>query len=531
MTHYLNQTQLILKETYIPIEKFNSYFMDISTFNLLFNQLSSLSANMANITVLQQFGDTSILSASFAEIFIKENLFSFIFAIVITASYGKLYSDSSTRIFQTIAKAVQVALYISLLFLIHFIFNNNYFGISTNFFEILLLTILLFLSLIMVSTNLISIKSFETPLLIYVVASFGWVLLNTSDLALFIICIEGFSLTLYVLATTSRTFGGIMAAVKYFAFGTLGSLMLYWGAVNMFEIIGSMNMLVFMNVTSHDKSIWIQSLILSGLLIKLGAAPFHQWVADVYSGVQTLVTAFYSTFVKFVLFLLFVQFAISFISTNDIEYVSFLSLIIGSFITLRQTDIKRFLAWGSITHTGYLLAGDLMGSYIYVLTYILASILFFSVLLLVTVNGKEAAYISDLRFIGKSAGAQRIIILCVLASMAGLPPFAGFYGKFFVWSSLLEDSYLYNDSWSFILFLAGTLTSLIVMFYYVYIMYTLFASDESIYTATVSSAVTDSQFSGYLTNLNSSIKYAQYFGSGLTVLLTFILCNLLFIIW
>lgn len=145
-----------------------------------------------------------------------------------------------------------------------------------------------------------------------------------------------------------------------------------------------------------------------------------------------LITAFYSTFVKFVLFLLFIQFAINFASASDIEYAALLSMIVGCFVTLRQTDIKRFLAWGSITHTGYLLAGDATASYTYMVTYALASITFFSVILLARFNLKELAYLSDLQFLGKKLNAQRLVLLVALSSMAGLPPFAGFYGKLFV---------------------------------------------------------------------------------------------------
>lgn len=142
------------------------------------------------------------------------------------------------------------------------------------------------------------------------------------------------------------------------------------------------------------------------------------------------VTAFYSTFVKLVLFILFIKFAVSFTSTKEVEYAALLSLIIGCFGTLRQVEIKRFLAYGSITHTGYLLMGDLSATYVYLATYILASLVFFSVLLSLRLNGQELIYLSDLRFVGQSLSqTERTILVLTLASMAGLPPFAGFYGK------------------------------------------------------------------------------------------------------
>jgi NADH-quinone oxidoreductase subunit N len=146
-----------------------------------------------------------------------------------------------------------------------------------------------------------------------------------------------------------------------------------------------------------------------------------------------LVTAFYSTIVKIFLFILFLKFAISFCTVKEIEYASILSIVVGCFGALRQIEIKRFLAYSSITHTGYLLVGDLSASYVYLVTYMLATLLFFSILLNISINGREIIYISDLRYINKSSSVlDRLFLVIVLASMAGLPPFAGFYGKMMV---------------------------------------------------------------------------------------------------
>lgn len=333
----------------------------------------------------------------------------------------------------------------------------------------------------------------EVALLAYLVACFGWVLLEVSNFALFLVCLEGFSLTLYILATTGRLYGGVSAAIKYFAFGTLGSIFLYWGALSIFELTATMSATRLSDLVSTDiehglstlgtysKAILAQSLILGGFLIKLGAAPLHQWVADVYAGVPLFITAFYATFVKLVLFILFLGFATSFVSVKEVEFASLTSLVVGCFGTLRQVDVKRFLAYGSIAHTGYLLMGDLTATYTYLATYILASFLFFSVLLNTRLNGREIVHLSDLRFIGQSENLlDRSILVIALASMAGLPPFGGFYGKMLVWISLMEDIYFFNDTWSYLLLTANLLTSLIMMFYYMRVMCILYVNDESV---------------------------------------------------
>jgi NADH-quinone oxidoreductase subunit N len=366
--------------------------------------------------------------------------------------------------------------------------QHAFFSITFSFFVIAVFVVLHF--------HLATKENFneplpEVPVLTFLVACFSLMLLEVADFGLFIVCLEGFSLTLYILASSSRTYGGISASIKYFVFGTLGSILLYWGGLGIFELSSTMKLDTIKELTETYSSLiddaniyfkltWTQNCILLGFLIKLGAAPLHQWIADVYSGAPLFVTAFYATFVKLVLFILFLQFATSFVSAKEIEYAALLSLIVGCFGALRQVEIKRFLAYSSITHTGYLLIGDLTSTYVYLITYMVASILFFSVLLNFNLNSKEFIYLFDLRYIGQSSQLARVGLVTALASMAGLPPFAGFYGKMVVWISLIEDIYLFNDIWSYILFAVNIFISLISMFYYVQVMCILFINNENI---------------------------------------------------
>jgi NADH-quinone oxidoreductase subunit N len=246
------------------------------------------------------------------------------------------------------------------------------------------------------------------------VLCFSFTLISAGDLALLLISLEGFSLTLYIMATINRLQGGIVGAVKYFTFGTGGSILIFWGCVHLYEITASLSTssvfyvldnfseYFLLNTGIGLKLEWSVSIILIGFLIKLGAAPVHQWVPDVYAGVPLLVTSFFAIFIKFVLYLIFMKFAVHFNSGHELEYAALCSLIVGCFGTLRQVEIKRFLAYGSITHMGFLLTGDLVASIIYLLSYLIATFIFFSVLLLLRINGQELIYISDLRFITSS---------------------------------------------------------------------------------------------------------------------------------
>jgi NADH-quinone oxidoreductase subunit N len=179
------------------------------------------------------------------------------------------------------------------------------------------------------------------------------------------------------------------------------------------------------------------------------------------------------------LFIIFSRLALNFSTHNIIDCAAFFSLFIGTILTLRQNEIKRFLAYSSITHVGFLLIADLTASYIYILTYLISSLLFFSVLLYLNYYNNEIIYLNDLCLIKKNNQSLPFLLVISLASMAGLPPFAGFYGKFLVWSNLIENIYLYNDLNSYLFLSLSLIFTLITIFYYMRIISYIYALNDS----------------------------------------------------
>ena len=328
----------------------------------------------------------------------------------------------------------------------------------------------------------------ELPLLLFISVTLAIAIISTNNYALILLALEGFSLTLYILTTIDRTHGGIVAAAKYFTFGTLGSVLLFWGTVHIYSLVPSLSLKAVRFLfdikytsllTGMDNSLeFAGSTIAIGLLIKLGAAPIHQWVADVYAGSHLVITAYFSTFVKYLLFILLLMLTLNFNNSSVTVIFAIASLIIGTFMTIRQIEIKRFLAYSSITHVGFLLIGDLISSYIYVLTYVCSSLLFFSVLLMLQLNNKELIYFSDVSQIKETGYWNPLLLVVSLISMAGLPPLSGFYGKYLIWLSLFEDIYLFNDVTTYYILLLSIVLSLIIIYYYTRVIIYIFVNDD-----------------------------------------------------
>lgn len=191
------------------------------------------------------------------------------------------------------------------------------------------------------------------------------------------------------------------------------------------------------------------------------------------------VTAFFSIFVKLVLFLIFINIAVHFNCDYLLKIFVLLSLAVGCIMSLRQTEVKRLLAYSSIVHVAFLLMGDFTSSIIYLMTYVISSLLLFSVLLNLELGGKEVIYLNDIRHVRRTSYLQVFCLVLALASSAGLPPFAGFYGKFMVWSSLIEDLYLSNDLYSYLVLLLSIAVSLVTIYYYMRVIAYLFVSDDA----------------------------------------------------
>lgn len=144
------------------------------------------------------------------------------------------------------------------------------------------------------------------------------------------------------------------------------------------------------------------------------------------------ITAFFAIFVKFVLFIVFIRVAAHFNCDALVNQFIIFSLVVGCFMSVNQTEVKRLLAYSSIVHVAFLFMGDISSSLVYLLTYAISSLVIFSVLLTMQLGGKEIIYLNDLKFLRGSGYFNVGCLTVALASSAGLPPFAGFYGKFLV---------------------------------------------------------------------------------------------------
>jgi NADH-quinone oxidoreductase subunit N len=283
-------------------------------------------------------------------------------------------------------------------------------------------------------------------------------MVSFGNLAMFFLGIEVLSISLYVLAASSRmNIKSNEAGMKYFLMGSFASGIILFGICLIYGAMGSFDIVEISEMSqSAELPIWFPIgivLVTIGMLFKIAAVPFHFWAPDVYEGSPTLTTALMSTLAKVVAIASLYKLLSALHA--DINYsfqivvvvISIASMTVGNIMALRQTNVKRMLAFSGISHAGFMLTTLLSlstsaGSLLYYTTaYSLAGIAAFSVIIYVCKN-KENEDIVNFHGLGKTNPLLAAILTASLLSMAGIPIFAGFFAKLVLFSQTIQAGYL-----------------------------------------------------------------------------------------
>ena len=319
----------------------------------------------------------------------------------------------------------------------------------------------------------------EYPILILSSILGMMVMISSNDLMVFYIGLELQSLALYVLASFNRDqLKSSESGLKYFVLSALSSGLLLYGCSLIYGFSGSTNFDVIADtVSSNNYGLTFGIVfILVGLSFKISAVPFHMWAPDVYEGSPTPVTLFFSIVPKIAALTVFIRFLyIPFINMIDqwqpiLIFISIASMIFGAVAAIGQKNLKRLIAYSSIGHIGYALAGlsvgtneGLQSSIVYISIYIVMNLGFFSCLLMMKKNDLYFETIDDLSGLSKNHPILSICFMVVLFSLAGIPPLAGFFAKFYIFKSVIEQS-------MYFLAIVGLLSTVIAAFYYLRII-------------------------------------------------------------
>ena len=280
--------------------------------------------------------------------------------------------------------------------------------------------------------------------------------------------LELLSLCLYALVALDRDNAqSTEAAMKYFVLGALASGMLLYGMSMIYGATGSLNLnsisaaLLQGNGEGRPQmpsSVYILGLvfIVSGLAFKFGAVPFHMWVPDVYQGSPTAVTMLIGSVPKFAAFAMTTRLLMDGLQTLAPDWqdmmllMAVLSIAIGNFSAIAQTNLKRMLAYSTISHIGFMMFGlmsananGFISSMFYISTYVLMTLAAFGMILLLSRKGFEAENLADLKGLNQRSPWLAFIMLITMFSMAGVPPTIGFYAKFTVLQAAWQAGFVY----------------------------------------------------------------------------------------
>jgi NADH-quinone oxidoreductase subunit N len=307
------------------------------------------------------------------------------------------------------------------------------------------------------------------------------IMVSGHNLLLIYIGLELLSLCLYSLVAFDRDNPKASeAAMKYFVLGALASGMLLYGMSMIYGMTGSLDVSDIANsILQQNKSpVLIMGLVflVSGIAFKFGAVPFQMWVPDVYQGSPTPMTLLIGSVPKLAAFAMTVRLLVQGLHPlaqdwqDMLMLMAILSIIIGNFSAIVQTNLKRMLAYSTISHVGFILFGMMSAnangfasSFFYISTYVLTSIAGFGIILLLSRQGFEAEEIDDLKGLNQRHPWFAFLMLIIMFSMAGIPPTIGFYAKF----TVLQAAWQAGFTWQVVL---AVLMAVIGAFYYLNIV-------------------------------------------------------------
>jgi len=361
------------------------------------------------------------------------------------------------------------------------VFGKSYIIDSLSSFMKILVLLFAFFVMYSSSKYLKYIKIFEIEYPILILSSIVgmMVMISSNDLIMFYIGLELQSLALYVLAAFNRdNLLSSESGVKYFILSALSSGLLLYGCSLIYGFSGSTNFEEISYSLSGDQYIITFGIvfIIVGLAFKISAVPFHMWAPDVYQGSPTAVTFFFAIVPKIAALTVFIRFLyIPFLEIMDqwqmiIVFLSIASMILGAVAAIGQKNLKRLIAYSSISHIGYAIAGlstgtneGIQSSILYITIYAIMNLGFFACLLMIRKNEKYYENIEDLSGLSKNHPLISLAMLIILFSLAGIPPMAGFFAKFYIFISVIEKS-------MYFLAIIGLLATVIAAFYYLRII-------------------------------------------------------------
>ncbi|MBY0234627.1 MAG: NADH-quinone oxidoreductase subunit NuoN, partial [Burkholderiaceae bacterium] len=329
-----------------------------------------------------------------------------------------------------------------------------------------------------------------------------FVMLSANNFLVIYLGLELMSLSLYALVALRRdNANATEAAMKYFVLGALASGFLLYGLSMMYGATGSLSIPEVFKVISTgaaNKSVLIFGLVFvtAGLAFKLGAAPFHMWVPDIYQGSPTAVTLLLGAAPKLAAFAITVRLLVEGMIGLAVDWqqmlvvLSIMSLLVGNLAAIAQTNLKRMLAYSTIAQMGFMLLGLASGvvndntlsaanayssAMFYAIVYVMTTLGSFGMILLMSRQGHEAEEIRDLAGLAKRSPWYAAVMSIFMFSLAGIPPTAGFYAKLSVLQALVSSNvtaYLY-------LAVFAVVVSLIGAFYYLRVVKVMFFDEPT----------------------------------------------------